>query len=124
MGTIFDNAVLGLQVALLPTNLLFCFLGVFLGTILGVIPGIGVLVAISLLFPITFHVDPVAALVLLAGIYYGTTYGRLSDGAKGQSGYGVVHDNGCQLFRWNGRYSGTHGVLTDDCGLGRPVWIC
>ncbi|WP_037915597.1 tripartite tricarboxylate transporter permease [Sulfitobacter sp. 20_GPM-1509m] len=75
MGTIFDNAVLGLQVALLPTNLMFCFLGVFLGTILGVIPGIGVLVAISLLFPITFHVEPVAALVLLGGIYYGTTYG-------------------------------------------------
>ncbi|MGR3567625.1 MAG: tripartite tricarboxylate transporter permease [Pseudooceanicola nanhaiensis] len=75
MGGMLDNAMLGLEVALQPENLLFCFIGVFLGTILGVIPGIGVLVAISLLFPITFHIEPVAALVMLGGIYYGTTYG-------------------------------------------------
>ncbi|WP_254919138.1 tripartite tricarboxylate transporter permease [Oceanicola sp. 22II-s10i] len=70
-----DNLTLGLQTALMPENLFFCFLGVFLGTILGVIPGIGVLVSISLLFPITFHIGPTPALVMLAGIYYGTTYG-------------------------------------------------
>ena len=75
MDSILSNALMGLEVALMPTNLWFCFLGVFLGTILGVIPGIGVLVAISLLFPITFHIEPVAALVMLGGIYYGTTYG-------------------------------------------------
>lgn len=70
-----DSISLGLQVVMQPQNLMFCFIGVFLGTILGVIPGIGVLVSISLLFPITFHIPPVAALVMLAGIYYGTTYG-------------------------------------------------
>ena len=75
MGTMIDNLALGLQTAILPENLFFCFLGVFLGTILGVIPGIGVLVSISLLFPITFHIGPTPALVMLAGIYYGTTYG-------------------------------------------------
>ena len=75
MSGILDNSLMGLGVALEPYNLAFCFLGVFLGTILGVIPGIGVLVAISLLFPITFHIEPVAALVMLGGIYYGTTYG-------------------------------------------------
>lgn len=75
MGNLFDNVALGLGTALSLGNLLYCFIGVFLGTLLGVLPGIGALVAISLLFPITFHLDPTAALVMLAGIFYGTTYG-------------------------------------------------
>ncbi|WP_373356245.1 tripartite tricarboxylate transporter permease [Pseudoroseicyclus sp. CXY001] len=72
---IFSNIVLGLETALSLTNLAYCFLGVLLGTLLGVIPGIGVLTAISILFPISFHLDPTTALILLAGIWYGTTYG-------------------------------------------------
>ena len=72
---ILANLALGLGTALSPYNLLYCFLGVFLGTIIGVIPGIGVLAAISMLFPITFHLEPTAALIMLAGIWYGTTYG-------------------------------------------------
>ena len=69
------NLSLGLATALTPTNLMFCFFGVFLGTFVGVIPGVGPLAAISMLFPITFYLDPTAALIMLAGIYYGTTYG-------------------------------------------------
>lgn len=69
------NFALGLETALSPTNLFFCFAGVFLGTFVGVIPGVGPLAAISMLFPITFYLDPTAALIMLAGIYYGTTYG-------------------------------------------------
>lgn len=69
------NLALGLETAVTPTNLLFCFAGVFLGTFVGVIPGVGPLAAISMLFPITFYLDPTAALIMLAGIYYGTTYG-------------------------------------------------
>lgn len=72
---LFDNALLGLSVALSWNNLLYCFLGVLIGTFLGVIPGIGVLASISLLFPITFHMEPTSALIMLAGIWYGTTYG-------------------------------------------------
>ncbi|WP_353173380.1 tripartite tricarboxylate transporter permease [Paracandidimonas soli] len=72
---LFDNAMLGLSVALSWNNLLYCFLGVLIGTFLGVIPGIGVLASISLLFPLTFHMEPTAALIMLAGIWYGTTYG-------------------------------------------------
>ena len=75
LGDIAANAALGLQHALNWTNLYYCFLGVLLGTLLGVIPGIGVLISMSLLFPITFHLEPSAALIMLAGIYYGTTYG-------------------------------------------------
>lgn len=46
-----------------------------MGTLIGVLPGIGALVAISLLFPITLHLDTTPALVMLAGIFYGSTYG-------------------------------------------------
>ncbi|WP_192895693.1 tripartite tricarboxylate transporter permease [Arsenicitalea aurantiaca] len=73
--TYFDNIILGLETALSLSNLWWCFVGVFLGTLLGVIPGIGVLAAISMLFPLTFQLDATAALIMLAGIWYGTTYG-------------------------------------------------
>ena len=69
------NIALGLETALLPHNLFYCFLGVFLGTMVGVIPGIGPLAAISMLIPITFYLEPTSALIMLAGIWYGTSYG-------------------------------------------------
>lgn len=72
---LIDNLILGLQTALMPVNLMWCFIGVFLGTMIGVIPGIGALAAISLLFPLTFHLQPTSALIMLAGIWYGTAYG-------------------------------------------------
>ncbi|WP_427026391.1 tripartite tricarboxylate transporter permease (plasmid) [Aureimonas ureilytica] len=72
---LFSNLALGLETALTPVNLLYCFFGVFLGTLIGVLPGIGALAAISMLFPITFHLEPTTALIMLAGIYYGTAYG-------------------------------------------------
>lgn len=70
-----ENILLGLETAFSMYNLFYCFVGVFLGTLLGVIPGIGVLAAISMLFPMTFHLEPTAALIMLAGIWYGTSYG-------------------------------------------------
>lgn len=72
---ILSNVQLGLSVALSGTNLFYCFLGVTLGTLVGMIPGIGSVAAISLLLPITFHLDPTTALILLAGIWYGNAYG-------------------------------------------------
>jgi putative tricarboxylic transport membrane protein len=65
----------GLLVAAQPLNLLLCFVGVVLGTLVGVLPGVGPVVTISLLLPLTFGLDPVAALIMLAGIYYGAQYG-------------------------------------------------
>jgi TctA family transporter len=75
LAELFANMSMGLATALTLNNLLFCAIGVTVGTIVGVIPGIGALATISMLFPITFHLDPVAALVMLGGIYYGATYG-------------------------------------------------
>jgi len=72
---IANGLLLGLQTAMQPEILLYCFIGVFLGTLIGVLPGIGALAAISLLLPITFHLEPTAAIVMLAGVYYGAQYG-------------------------------------------------
>ena len=66
---------LGFAVALQPQNLFYCFLGVFIGTLIGVLPGIGPVGAMSLLLPATFKVAPEAAIIMLAGIYYGAMYG-------------------------------------------------
>ncbi|MCU0562586.1 MAG: tripartite tricarboxylate transporter permease [Desulfobacterales bacterium] len=66
---------LGFQTALEPGNLFFCFTGVLIGTLVGVLPGLGPVAAMSLLLPATFHIPPVAAVIMLAGIYYGAMYG-------------------------------------------------
>ena len=72
---ILNGLMIGLESAMNPVTLLYCFIGVFLGTLIGVLPGIGALAAISLLLPITYHIPPTAAIVMLAGIYYGAQYG-------------------------------------------------
>jgi putative tricarboxylic transport membrane protein len=69
------DLLLGFQTALTPTNLLVCLIGVALGTSVGVLPGIGPTATIAMLLPITFNFDPVASLIMLAGIYYGAQYG-------------------------------------------------
>jgi putative tricarboxylic transport membrane protein len=65
----------GFEVAFEPNNLLWCFVGVLFGNLVGVLPGMGALAAISLLLPLTFAMKPVAAILMLAGIYYGSQYG-------------------------------------------------
>ena len=65
----------GLASAVTPENLLYCFLGALVGTIVGVIPGLGPITAIALLIPLSFGLNPVAALILMSGIYYGAMYG-------------------------------------------------
>jgi len=71
----FQSVLMGYQVALQPGNLFFCFIGVLIGTLVGVLPGLGPVAAISLLLPTTFHITPVSAVIMLAGIYYGAMYG-------------------------------------------------
>ncbi|WP_341702429.1 tripartite tricarboxylate transporter permease [Ferrovibrio sp.] len=75
MTDFLSNLMLGLQTALSPSALLFCFIGVTVGTFVGALPGLGPLAAISLALPITYYLDPTAALIMLAGIFYGTQYG-------------------------------------------------
>jgi putative tricarboxylic transport membrane protein len=72
---IFDNLLLGFNVALSLHNLFFCFLGVLIGTLIGVLPGIGPVATISLLLPVSFGMDPITSIIMMAGVYYGAMYG-------------------------------------------------
>src|SRR5262245_20737858 len=72
---LLGNLALGLTTAATPSNLLYCFLGVLLGTLIGMLPGIGPVATIAMLLPITYALAPTAALIMLAGIYYGAQYG-------------------------------------------------
>ena len=72
---LLSNLALGFSVAVSPMNLFFCLVGALVGTLIGVLPGIGPLATISMLLPLTYHLEPVTALIMLAGIYYGAQYG-------------------------------------------------
>jgi putative tricarboxylic transport membrane protein len=65
----------GFATALQPEYLAFAFLGVLVGTAVGVLPGIGPAMTVALLLPLTYTLDPTAALITFAGIYYGGMYG-------------------------------------------------
>ena len=69
------NLLLGFSVALTPGNLFWCFVGTFLGTVVGILPGLGPAATIAMLLPLTFKMDHTGAIIMLAGIYYGSKYG-------------------------------------------------
>ncbi|MGH3326898.1 MAG: tripartite tricarboxylate transporter permease, partial [Streptomycetales bacterium] len=75
MGALFDQVALGFQTAVSPENLFYCFVGVLLGTFIGMLPGLGSATGVALLLPLTLTLEPVSALIMLAGIYYGSQYG-------------------------------------------------
>jgi putative tricarboxylic transport membrane protein len=71
----FTNIINGFSVVLEPMNLLYCLVGVLIGMLIGVLPGLGPVATISILLPITYSIEPVAAIIMLAGIFYGAQYG-------------------------------------------------
>jgi putative tricarboxylic transport membrane protein len=72
---VLESIGFGLWVAMQPANLTACFVGVFVGTLIGVLPGVGPVATMSLLLPATFAMSPTAAIIMMAGIYYGAMYG-------------------------------------------------
>ncbi len=100
------NLVLGFEVALTPQNLMFCFIGALVGTLIGVLPGLGPLATLSMLLPVTFYLPPIAALIMLSGIYYGAQYGGSTTAIlvnlPGESSSVVTCLDGYQMAR-NGR---------------------
>jgi putative tricarboxylic transport membrane protein len=72
---LLSNIALGFSVALTPTNLALCLAGCLLGTLIGVLPGIGPTATVAMLMPVTFALSPVGALIMLAGVFYGSQYG-------------------------------------------------
>ena len=72
---LMNNLALGFSVAFTLQNLLYALIGCLLGTLIGVLPGVGPVATIAMLLPATYALPPVAALIMLAGIYYGAQYG-------------------------------------------------
>jgi putative tricarboxylic transport membrane protein len=114
---LFDNLSLGFGVAFTGQNLIYAFIGCLLGTLIGVLPGIGPLATIAMLLPATYALPPVAALIMLAGIYYGAQYGGSTTAIlvnlPGESASVVTTIDGYQMAR-----SGRAGPALAAAGLG------
>src|SRR5437660_10960295 len=72
---LLDNLATGFGVAATPANVGFALIGALICTLIGVLPGIGPIATIAMLLPLTFHLEPVSGLIMLAGIFYGAQYG-------------------------------------------------
>ncbi|CAG9167142.1 tripartite tricarboxylate transporter permease [Cupriavidus respiraculi] len=114
---LFDHLALGFSTALSLQNLGYAFLGCVLGTLIGVLPGLGPLATIAMLLPITYTLPPIAALIMLAGIYYGAQYGGSTTAIlvnlPGESSAVVTTLDGYQMAR-----RGRAGVALATAGLG------
>ncbi len=137
------NLQLGFGVALAGTNILYCLIGVMLGTLIGVLPGIGPVATIAMLLPATFVLPPVSALIMLAGIYYGASYGgsttailvnlpgrgefgghlprRLPDGPPGPRRQGARHRGDRLVLRRHRRDTPGGGIRPAARGTGPEV---
>jgi len=120
---LIDNLGLGLSVALTANSLLFCAIGALVGTLIGVLPGIGPLATMAMLLPITFTLQPTAALIMLAGIYYGSQYGGSTTAIlvniPGESSSVVTCLDGHQMAR-----QGRAGVALTVAALGSFIAGC
>jgi putative tricarboxylic transport membrane protein len=114
---LFDNLALGFGAAFTLQNLLYAFIGCLLGTLIGVLPGIGPVATIAMLLPATYALPPIAALIMLAGIYYGSQYGGSTTAIlvnlPGESSSVVTVIEGYQMAR-----SGRAGPALAAAGLG------
>ena len=112
-----NNLALGFGVAFTLQNLVYAFIGCLLGTLIGVLPGIGPLATIAMLLPATYGLPPVAALIMLAGIYYGAQYGGSTTAIlvnlPGESSSVVTVIDGYQMAR-----KGRAGPALAAAGLG------
>ncbi|WP_114856217.1 tripartite tricarboxylate transporter permease [Brachybacterium sp. YJGR34] len=101
-----DNLMLGIETAVSPENLLWCAVGVVLGTLIGLMPGLGSATGVAILLPVTLTMEPVTALIMLAGIYYGSQYGASTSSilisTPGDSSSVVLTLDGYRMAR-NGR---------------------
>jgi TctA family transporter len=114
---LFDNLALGFGAAFTLQNLAYAFIGCLLGTLIGVLPGIGPVATIAMLLPATYALPPLAALIMLAGIYYGAQYGGSTTAIlvnlPGESSSVVTILDGYQMAR-----KGRAGPALAAAGLG------
>jgi putative tricarboxylic transport membrane protein len=114
---LLNNLSIGFGVAFTAQNLLYAFIGCILGTLIGVLPGIGPVATIAMLLPATYALPPIAALIMLAGIYYGAQYGGSTTAIlvnlPGESSSVVTCIDGYQMAR-----QGRAGPALAAAGLG------
>ena len=114
---LFANLSLGFDTAFTLQNLLYCLIGCVLGTLIGVLPGLGPIATIAMLLPATYALPPIAALIMLSGIYYGSQYGGSTTAIllniPGETSSVVTAIDGYQMAR-NGRA----GVALFTAGMG------
>ncbi len=114
---LFDNLAIGFGAAFTLQNLIYAFIGCLLGTLIGVLPGIGPVATIAMLLPATYALPPLAALIMLAGIYYGAQYGGSTTAIlvnlPGESSSVVTVIDGYQMAR-----QGRAGPALAAAGLG------
>lgn len=114
---LFANLSLGFQTAFTLTNLLYAFGGAVLGTLIGVLPGLGPVATIAMLLPSIYALDATPALIMLAGIYYGSQYGGSTTAilinVPGESASVVTAIDGYQMAR-----QGRAGAALAAAGLG------
>jgi putative tricarboxylic transport membrane protein len=116
----------GFGVVLEPTNLLYCLIGVVVGMLVGVLPGLGPAATIAILLPITFGIEPVTAIIMLAGIFYGAQYGGTITSVllrlPGEASSVVTVFDGHALAR-NGRAGTALGIAAVGSFIGGTVSI-
>jgi putative tricarboxylic transport membrane protein len=100
---LISNLALGFESAITPANLLYCLVGCVLGTLVGVLPGLGPAATVAMLLPATFNLDPTGSLIMLAGIFYGASYGGSTTAIlinlPGESSSVVTAIDGYQMAR-------------------------
>ena len=100
---LIGNLALGFASAITPENLLYCLVGCVLGTLVGVLPGLGPAATVAMLLPATFNLDATGSLIMLAGIFYGASYGGSTTAIlinlPGESSSVVTAIDGYQMAR-------------------------
>jgi putative tricarboxylic transport membrane protein len=120
---LFANLALGFDTAFTLQNLIYCLIGCVLGTLIGVLPGLGPIATIAMLLPATYALPPIAALIMLAGIYYGSQYGGSTTAIllniPGETSSVVTAIDGYQMApqwsRWRGSFHCWYCIIFAGC---------
>lgn len=121
-----QSIISGFEVALSFENLLFVFIGCFVGMVVGVLPGLGSSTTMAILLPFTFTLSPESAIIMLAGIYYGSMYGGTVTSVllrlPGESATVVTTFDGYQMAR-QGRAGAALGIAAIGSFVGGTIAI-
>jgi putative tricarboxylic transport membrane protein len=117
---LFASLIQGFGVAMTPMNLFYGFIGAIIGTAVGVLPGLGPSATIAVLLPLTYKLEPIGAVIMLAGIYYGAMFGGSTTSIllniPGENSSVVTCIDGYQMAR-----KGRAGAALGMCAIGSTI---